>query len=296
MKKVFVDGNYGVAGYSLMEKLKPIIESGEIQLLSLPQEMSKEKTARYQAIEEADIAVLCLPEDVVRETCSDLKDCSTIIIDASIEHRTSEGWAYAYPELNDYQKNRILNSKRISNPGCFANGMLTILNPIKGYLKQDVPLTLIGVTGYSAGGKQTIQKQMESPLGYRVTNLNREHIHVKEVKHWLKIKNPVAFMPSVASFERGQMVSLNLFQENLRVSLSQIQAIFEDFYQGSKSVKVLNSTSSVLIPEKMAGRDDVEIYLAKPSEDYLQIHAVYDNLGRGSSGSIVHIIKDFLKQ
>lgn len=292
MYKLFIDGRYGVAGYSLLEKIRPLTDRGLIELIQLDKERTKDINTRYAAIKESDITVLCLPEEIASKTCEDLKDVNTIIIDASTYHRTLDGWTYGYPELNITQLELIKKSKRIANPGCFANGILTLLNPIKDCLKDNYPININGVTGYSAGGKHTVDKQKENPLNFRITNLNREHIHLKEIKHWLNLTQSISFIPSVSSFERGQVVSINLFKEQLNISIEQTILQFKSFYNQFGHINIIENSSHV-IPEHMAGRDDVELYINKIGE-YLQIHAVYDNLGRGSSGSILNIINNII--
>lgn len=286
--KIFIDGQHGAAGVCLLEKLQTMAQLHPIEFISIND--SKNEVERYNAIRQADVAVLCLPEEISAKTCSDLNDVDTIIIDASTYHRTLLGWTYGYIELNNQHIKNILSSKRIANPGCFAGGIISLLNPIKDFLNQDMPLVIHGVTGYSAGGKKTIQKQKDSPLHYRATNLAMEHIHVVEVKHWLDLKNPLAFMPSVSSFERGQMVSMTLFQSQIDVNLDSVVLAYENHYKNFNQVKVFSERVTQLIPEKMAGRDDMEIYITQPSKDYVTIHALYDNLGKGSAGSIAHII------
>lgn len=290
--KIFVDGSHGAAGVCLIEKLENLAQNHDIQLITISD--TKNEAMRYQAIHEADIAVLCLPEEVASKTCSDLNEVDTIIIDASTYHRTMDGWTYGFVELDTEQLNTIVHSKRIANPGCFAGGMLSILNPIKDYLNQDVALIIEGVTGFSAGGKKTIEKQQSNPVSYRATNLNREHIHIVEVKHWLKLKNKLAFNTSVANFEHGQMVTMTLFQEHLDINIDSTRLAFDNFYKDFDKVKVMTESPSQLLPETMAGRDDVEIYISQPSPDYIKISAIYDNLGKGSAGSIAHIIKEIL--
>lgn len=103
MKKIFIDGNHGVAGYSLKEKLQPFLELNKIKLINIADSDIKIESSRYQAINDADIAVLCLPEEVSAKTCYDLKNSNTIIIDASTYHRTLDGWTYGYQELNSKQ-------------------------------------------------------------------------------------------------------------------------------------------------------------------------------------------------
>ena len=44
----------------------------------------------------------------------------------------------------------------------------------------------------------------------------------------------------------------------------------------------------------MTGRDDVEIHIYQPCKEYMTIHALYDNLGKGSAGSIAKIIEQLI--
>lgn len=292
--KIFIDGQHGAAGVCLLEKLQVLSTTHHIELITIVD--SKDEQQRYTAIKEADIAVLCLPENVSAKTCSDLNTVDTIIIDASTYHRTIPGWIYGYPELLEHYMEAIIHSTRIANPGCFAGGIMSILNPIKAYLNEHMPLSIVGVTGYSAGGKKTIEKQQESPLHFRMTNLDREHIHVVEVKYWLNLKNPLAFLPSVASFERGQLVSMTLFQEHIDINLDSVCLAYQKHYEHFEHVSVITDHTKQLVPEKMAGRDDMEIYITKPANDYITIHAMYDNLGKGSAGSIASIIKHIIEK
>lgn len=292
--KIFIDGEYGTAGLCLKEKLLQLQNRIPFEFISISN--PKSETERYQAIKEADIAILCLPEDISFKTCEDLKEIDTIIIDASTIHRTLPGWTYGFEELNQNQMNVIKNSKRIANPGCFATGMMAILNPIKDYLNQNMPLMIQGVTGYSAGGKKIIQKQIETPIHFRSTNLNREHIHLVEIKHWLNLQNPIAFNPSVSSFERGQMVSLTLFQSHLDINIDSSLLAYQNFYKNFDNISIIENFNSQIIPEKMNGRDDLEIYISKPSKEYIIVSAIYDNLGKGSAGSIAKLVEEIIKK
>ena len=44
----------------------------------------------------------------------------------------------------------------------------------------------------------------------------------------------------------------------------------------------------------MAGQDGLEIVVSKLSDEYIQLYAIYDNLGLGSSGAILNLIKKLL--
>lgn len=286
MKTVFIDGAHGVAG----ERLDALLATSSLpyKYHHLSSEYARDKERRYQAIREADIAVLCLPDDIARETMQDLMDVDTVIIDASTAHRTVDGWTYGYPELHPDQQARIRTSRRISNPGCFANGMLAIVAPLLS-IYPDMPITLAGASGYSAGGKKAIQRQHESPIGFRITNGLSEHVHLQEVRHWLGIEQPLAFVPSVGAFEAGQMVWTTIFQQGCTIPLDEILEHYKTHYQYAPDIHVHALEKSSLIPEQCAGSLGLSIY-GHAEGSYMHLYAMYDNLGRGSAGSLLRLL------
>lgn len=294
MKKIFIDGEHGISGLTLRNKLVDSELSSLIEIISL--DNTKDINKRLLAIKSSDISVLCLPDSASKEMCeylNEVENLNTIIIDASRYHRTNKDWVYGYVNLNEYQLTRILKSKRISNPGCFAQGMLSLLNPLKDHLKPNYPLILNGITGYSAGGKKTIEKYQNNPISFRTLNLTKEHDHIKEVKHCLDLDNTIIFTPSIGSFFQGQMVSLVLTKEQINMPLIEIYDFLKDFYKYKENVKILHDITNI-IPENMAGQDGLEIVVSKLSDEYIQLYAIYDNLGLGSSGAILNLIKKII--
>ena len=94
MKKVFIDGSAGTTGLRIYERLE---NRKDIELLKLSEENRKDKNARKDAINNADIAFLCLPDDAARESVSLCENEDTVIIDTSTAHRTAKGWVYGFP-------------------------------------------------------------------------------------------------------------------------------------------------------------------------------------------------------
>lgn len=298
MKKIFIDGSYGTAGLSLKDKLVSLCQQypNQLKLLTLSRENYKNEQVRYAMIRKADIAVLCLPEEVSIKTAQDLKECSTILIDASSAHRLDSEWIYGWLELSKKQPQLIKEGKRISNPGCFASGAVALLKPLSNYLNSEYPLQITGVTGYSAGGLKSIKKQEKNPLSCRVTSLSSIHFHVPEIKKYSEIENEIAFMPMVGNFKQGQMVEITIFQSMLKdLHLSDVLSLFKSFYKDLSYYTVQENKQSFLTPELMGGRDDVEIYINQPENaPYIQLFALYDNLGKGASGSIIQIIQQLI--
>jgi len=62
-------------------------------------------------------------------------------------------------ELNAAQKEAIKKSKRISNPGCYPTGFISLTRPLvdAGILAKGTPLTVNAISGYSGGGKALME-------------------------------------------------------------------------------------------------------------------------------------------
>ena len=64
MKKIFVDGIYGTTGLRIFDMLK--IHSG-IEILEIPEKDKKDPSEKLKRYMEADLVILCLPDDASRE-------------------------------------------------------------------------------------------------------------------------------------------------------------------------------------------------------------------------------------
>ena len=132
-------------------------QRGDIELIALPEELRKDTEARRKALNEADVAFLCLPDAAAVEAVSLVENPATVIIDTSTAHRTAEGWEYGFPELAG-RRERIAKAKRIANPGCHASGFVALVEPLvrNRLLTVNERFCAFSLTGYSGGGKKMI--------------------------------------------------------------------------------------------------------------------------------------------
>ena len=67
MFKIFIDGQNGTTGLQIKDRLA---ERGDIELIELLDAERKTDAAKRAALDAADIAILCLPDDAARQTAA----------------------------------------------------------------------------------------------------------------------------------------------------------------------------------------------------------------------------------
>ncbi|MBQ2890597.1 MAG: N-acetyl-gamma-glutamyl-phosphate reductase [Clostridia bacterium] len=290
MTKVFIDGSAGTTGLRIHERLE---NRKDIELIILPDEIRKDKDARYEALNSSDIAFLCLPDSAAIEAVSLVENKNTAIIDTSTAHRVNPEFEYGFPELFG-RRERIKNSKRIANPGCHASGFVALVEPLirEGIISPNADLSCFSITGYSGGGKQMIAQyeadSRPSLLGApRQYGLAQSHKHLKEMAKISGLENLPCFSPIVADFYSGMEVTVPLFTKNLKGNLEDVRRIYRETYN-SKIVHFEETPDEegFLSALAFSGRDDMEIS-AFGNEDRIILTARFDNLGKGASGSAI---------
>jgi len=290
MKRVFIDGSAGTTGLRIRERLA---NRAGIELITLPEALRKDPSARKDALNGADIAFLCLPDAAAIEAVALVDNPGTAIIDTSTAHRTAEGWVYGFAELPG-QRRRIAASKRIANPGCHASGFIALIAPLTraGLLKKDAALCCTSLTGYSGGGKKMIaeyEAEDRSPLldAPRQYGLNQQHKHLKEMAAVCGLEKAPAFMPIVGDFYSGMEVSVPLFADRLNGNIDDVRAAYRAAYAGPVvSFAEAADENGFLSAGALSGRDDMQISVAGNAERIL-VTARFDNLGKGASGAAI---------
>ena len=294
-KKVFIDGKVGTTGLRIYERL----ESFEgIELISLSEEKRKDKESRKEALNSADIAFLCLPDDAARESVSLIENENTVVIDTSTAHRTLDDWAYGFPELSSVHREKIQDSKRIAVPGCHASGFISLIYPLieAGALDGTENLSCFSLTGYSGGGKKMIAEYEEEPdellEAPRQYGLTQNHKHLKEMIKISGLQNAPAFCPIVSDFYSGMEVTVPVFKSDLKngFDIAKIKEIYKNKYNGPLVKFEDNLNEEGFISAGFLSGKDSMIVSVFGNEDRIILTARYDNLGKGASGAAVECL------
>lgn len=281
MTRVFVDGAAGTTGLEIEARLT---RRTEFDLIRLDDARRKDAGARRDALNAADIVILCLPDDAAREAVSLIDNPTTRVIDASSAHRTASEWVFGFPEL--IGRTTVAQALRVSNPGCYATGFIALVAPLVrgGLIDRDTRLSCNAVSGYSGGGKAVIA-EFESgaaATAWRTYALTLSHKHVPEMQFRSGLSHPPLFAPSVAATHRGMIVDVPVFN----LDPAKARDTLACFYEGSTIVRVLRFEKASLTVEHLANRDGIELYVfGSADKSQCRLVAAFDNLGKGASGA-----------
>ncbi|MBR2464613.1 MAG: N-acetyl-gamma-glutamyl-phosphate reductase [Clostridia bacterium] len=290
MKTVFIDGSAGTTGLRIRERLAA---RTDLSLIVLPEERRKDTAARREALNSADVAFLCLPDDAAREAVAMIDNPNTAVIDTSTAHRTASGWTYGFPELSE-QRAKIAAAKRIANPGCHASGFVALVAPLvrAGLIAPDARLSAFSLTGYSGGGKKMIADYeatdraacFGAPRQYALT---QAHKHLPEMSAVCGLTRAPIFSPIVADYYAGMEVTVPLFADMVKGTKADIIAAYREAYQGGLvRYNEKMAENGLLCGSAFAGRDDMEIGVLGNEERILLVSR-FDNLGKGASGAAI---------
>ena len=294
---IFIDGEAGTTGLEIRERLKG---RGELTFISLGEAERKDAGKRKEALNACDLAILCLPDEAAKEAVALIDNPAVKVIDASTAYRVANGWTYGFPELRPGQRDAIMDSKRVSNPGCYPTGFLALVAPLvrAGIVPGYQAMTVNAVSGYSGGGKAMIaefegpEKKKAPP--YRAYGLGLHHKHVPEMTRHAGLNRDVLFTPAVGAYRQGMIVEVPLQLASLpsRTSVEVIHGALVEAYEDETFVEVVDLEESEamtgLSPEGLNGTNRLRLHVFGHREgEQVRLAALLDNLGKGASGAAV---------
>lgn len=300
--KVFIDGEAGTTGLEIRARLDG---RDDLSFISLGDDRRKDPAARKEALNEADIVILCLPDDAAREAVSLIDNSTTRVIDASTAHRVSEGWVYGFPEMSSEQRQEIAGATRVTNPGCYPTGAIALVRPLvmAGLMPESWPVTINAVSGYSGGGKQMIAEFEDKAApnytleAYRTYALSLAHKHIPEMQQNMGLAHPPLFAPSVGRYAQGMIVEvpLQLWALPGAPGVAKLHEVLSRAYEGQRFVSAApleeSTAMTKLEPEALNGTNDLKLFVfGNEATKQARAVALLDNLGKGASGQAVQCL------
>ena len=295
--KIYIDGQAGTTALRIREWLA---ERDDVEVVILPDELRKNTEARKQALGDAKIVLLCLPDDAAKDAAAWLAGSSVRILDASTAHRVNENWVYGLPELVSGQRKQIAGAPRVANPGCYASAVILLTRPLVDarLIAPDTPLSIHALSGYSGGGRSMIER-WEDPklgllkLGYEAPyNLSKVHKHIPEIMRHGALTTEPQFLPSVGSFRCGMRVQIMIPAKALDESTS-AQAIWdalaaryekENFIDIEPLTDASESDEFSFDPQVNNETNRISLRVVPHRSNHVLLMARLDNLGKGAAG------------
>ena len=287
--KVFIDGEVGTTGLQIAQRLRL---RDDIALISLAEEIRKDLNARVDALCQADVGILCLPDAASKEISAAVAGENVRLIDASTAHRVDPDWDFGFAEIGPEYRRALETSARVSNPGCYSSAAIALLAPLTaaGLIAGDAPISINAVSGYSGGGKALIQVfeagEVDGHFAYATA---QGHKHVPEIMRYGGLSQQPIFVPSVGHFAQGMLVQIPL--PFLPASKTpDVQAALASHYSAQHFVRYVDHDAygARIDPRMLNDTNYMDLSVkASPDGRCCVLYAVLDNLGKGASGAAV---------
>ncbi len=240
---------------------------------------------------DVDVLFLCLGHGTSKSFLSEHTFSNkTKIIDLSNDFRLNaddvfqdKKFIYGLPELN---KNAIVKSNYIANPGCFATAIQLALLPLanQNLLNNDVHINATtGSTGAGVkpGGTTHFSWRDNNFSSYKVFN----HQHLGEINESLKqlqddFDTELVFIPNRGNFSKGIYASMYTESD---LELAEIQKVYSDYYKDQPFVFISEKAISL---KQVVNTNKCILNLEKHGKRIL-ITSIIDNLVKGASGQAV---------
>lgn len=257
---------------------------------------------------DVDVVFLALPHGVSAQMAKTALDAGARVVDLSADFRldTSESYQkwynhphphpdllpapYGLPEIN---RDHLHDVKLIAAPGCYPTTTILGLYPLlkASWLQPGNPIIVDAKSGVSGAGRDPKPNLhfVEVYGNFSPYSVGRVHRHVGEIEQEIRKVDPnvgeLIFTPHLLPVDRGLMASIYVQLVDGHSS-SEAQALYEATYTDEPLVKVLPKGQLATL-KHVVRNNTCAISITAPTERYVHITSVTDNLRKGASGQAV---------
>jgi N-acetyl-gamma-glutamyl-phosphate reductase len=295
--KIYIDGQAGTTALRIRDWLTG---RSDLEVVTLPEELRKEPAARKQALQDASIVLLCLPDDAAKEAAAWLADSPVRILDASTAHRVADGWVYGLPELIAGQREQIAKATRVANPGCYSSAVILLTRPLvdAGLIAADTPLAIHALSGYSGGGRALIER-WEDPKKKLIHlpheapySISKVHKHIPEIMRHGALGTEPQFLPNVGPFRCGMRVEIMIPAKALakagvgKAMWEALSARYDrEAFVDVEPLTDANETNEISFdPQEFNDTNRISLRVLPHQSGHVILMARLDNLGKGAAG------------
>ena len=256
---------------------------------TLKSQISNLKITKFEpAACDVDLLFASMPTGLSRDALAAVPS-HVRIVDVGGDHRFVDGWTYG---LADVWPERVRESSRVANPGCYPTAAILALAPLfKAGLVKDGPVIIDAKSGVSGAGRGG-----GGDFGYSDTNESVHaykalaHGHEPEVKAALSAMHPdaaatlgrLAFVPHLVPMTRGLLATCYVTAD---ANANECVVAARALYGQSPFVRVSEQSPRT----KWASGSNLAFlhYTADPARRLIVAVAAIDNLGKGAAGQAV---------
>jgi N-acetyl-gamma-glutamyl-phosphate reductase len=261
--------------------------------------LRKDAAARAAAINDCDVAVLCLPDEAARQAVASIRNPRVRVIDASSAHRTDADWVYGFPEMSPRQSARIAEALRVSNPGCYPTGAIALLRPLVeagacATTHPEHPCRVRVLRARTRGHRSARRPGRRNGLVLPDLRPGSPAQARAEIRLHSGLQGRPFFVPSYGSFRQGIALTIPLHASMLHrpMTAQALRDVLAERYREQRHVRVLDADQTGamtrLDPQALNGSNDLQLAVfGSDAHDQILLSAVFDNLGKGASGAAV---------
>ena len=196
--------------------------------------------------------------------------------------KNSRNFTYGLPE---FKKEKIINSKNIANPGCFATAIQLGLLPLIEKDLIDGEIHTSAITGSTGAG---VKPSTTTHFSWRNNNISWykpfTHQHLNEINYSFNNlgnkRNKINFVPLRGDFTRG-IFCTSYFKSSLK--LSDLEILYKEYYKNDPFTFVSKNEIHL---KQVINTNKCLIHLHQ-NDDLIMVTSIIDNLIKGASGQAI---------